>query len=176
MSERKIDIVIGKPMTLDGKPISGLQKISELSRSDRRARRAQVLERGSVGDRLHVPLPEGMGGQWVHNSQEEIFRMEAIGYQIDTEYAKQRALHSNGTDQSIVGDVIFMTCDAETREDIEDLRKIQFDKIHGKQGTRRGEEREFANEMATNQQIPAIMGSRETAVSGADIAQSINAT
>lgn len=170
MSERKADITVNGTGSA-----SNIIPISELDRAGRRARRASVLERGSVGDRLQVPLPDGMYGEWVHFSKEEIYRMEMIGFKIDNEYATKRALHSDGTDKSLIGDVVFMVCDREAKEDIDWHRRVQFEKTHGKPGDKRStaEEREFANDMATERAIPAIINSTTKSVSGAEIAQTL---
>lgn len=172
MSERKVDIVVGNP----GASASGQVPIKDLNREQRRARRAQVLERGLIGERMHVTLPEDRYGEWVHNSKEEIYRMESLGYWIDTEHATKRALHSEGDSKAIVGDVIFMVCDRETREDIEWARKQQFDRVHGNpnEATKRtAEEIEYANTMKTEPAIPAIIGGSQQTISGAELASQL---
>jgi hypothetical protein len=42
-----------------------------LPKDQQRARIVDVLERGLVGKRMHVDLPKGLYGEWVHNSKEE---------------------------------------------------------------------------------------------------------
>lgn len=118
-------------------------------RQQRKARYAQILERGVVGDRLHVDLPPDVYGEWVTNDLQEIYRKQALGFVIDTEYAKKRALHTNGTDQAIVGDVIFMTLPREDKEILDEIRQEQFDRINGKPGDRRSlkEEREYTQQV-----------------------------
>lgn len=171
MSERKADIIVGAGSA------SGQLKLEDMTREQRKARRAEVLERGLVSDRLNVPLPPGVYGEWFHKSSEEIFRAEALGFKVDTEYAPKRALHSDGDSKAVVGDVIFMTCDQETKEDIDEFKRQKFDEIHGKKGPSRTapEERQYAASLAATP-IPAIVSGSETSIGVADIANAVKTT
>jgi hypothetical protein len=168
MPERKADITVGVSSA------SGQLKFSEMTREERKARRAQVLERGMAADRLQVALPTGVYGEWFHNSPEEIYRAQSLGFVIDTEYAHKRALHSEGDTKAIVGDVIFMTCDEETKQDIDEFKKRKYDEIHGKKGAKREtpEERQYVESLAGTP-LPAISGGSESSVSAADIANAV---
>lgn len=170
MSERTADIVVGT-----GASASGKVAFTALPKHEQRARIVEVLERGIVGKRMHVDLPPGIYGEWVHNSKEEIYRMESIGYVIDDKYATSRALHSEGDNKSIVGDVVFMVCDQDTKDLIDAARKEQFDRIHGKPGTRKTEEKEFAAAVTAQTPLGVMNESRETVVSGDEIKSSLNA-
>lgn len=112
-------------------------------RAARKAKLAQVLERGIVADRLQVPLPDSVYGEWVVNDKAEIYRMQGLGFEVDTTYAKQRALHNEGDDRSIVGDVVFMTCDKETHNLIEEVRREKYVAMNGKQASADSENTEF---------------------------------
>lgn len=116
----------------------------EETRAQKKARLAQVLDRGIVGDRLKVDLPPGVHGEWIFNDQTEIMRMEALGFQIDTEYAPKRALHSKGDGASYVGDVVFMTCPMEDKILIDEIKREQYMRLNRK-GPVQKEERDFDN-------------------------------
>jgi hypothetical protein len=116
-----------------------------LSRDQKKARLAQVLDRGLTADRLHVPLPSGIHGEWVPNDQSAIYEKEALGFKIDTEYAPKRALHSKGDGKSIVGDVVYMICDKENKEIIDEIRNEQYLRLNRKQGTQK-EERDITSQ------------------------------
>lgn len=143
------------------------------SRSDRKARLASVLERGIIADRLMVELPEGVHGEWVPNVTQEILRMQALGFQIDETYATKRALHSDGTGKAIIGDTIFMTCSAETKQIIDEIAREKFEKIHGNpknRGRSQAEESEYT-EANRRLGIPVLNESRVNVADGNDIAR-----
>lgn len=154
-------------------PVKGTASTRELTHEDiakarqatkdKKARFARVLERGFLADRLTVTdLPDDRHGQWCANNEVEITRMKELGYEIDTEYAAKRSLHSDGTGRPIVGDVIFMTCSREDHELIEELRREQFVRMHGspdeKRALQQREEAEFAAsfDAETKHDIPVI--------------------
>ena len=119
------------------------------TRRQRKARLARVLERGVVGDRLQVELPPNVYGEWVPNDKSEIFRMQSLGFEIDTEYAPKRALHDQGDGRSVVGDAVFMTCDRETKDILEEIRRENFERANGNPDdptAEQLEEREFATQ------------------------------
>lgn len=160
MSEREIDIDL----------TSGTAKRIE-TRGEAKARIAQVLERGVVADHLHVELPENLHGEWVPNDKQEILRKQALGFQIDTTYAKKMAMHSDSTDKAIVGDVVFMTCSAENKSVIDEIAREKFERIHGnpKKGRSQIEEKEF-QEANRKLGMPTIADSNTATVDAKDIA------
>jgi len=101
-------------------------------RAQEKARLLRVLSRGMVQDTLNVELPADVYGEWVPKDPLEIYRMEAMGFKRDTEYASKMRLHSDGTDNNVVGDVIFMTCSKQTKEIIDEIRREQYIAAHGK--------------------------------------------
>ena len=132
MKERE-EIKVGTPAALlvdaSGKeiPVYAQPEVQpEMTREEKKARLVSVLERGIVHDRLHVPLPPDIYGEWARMDPLEIARMQTLGFQIDYEYAQRRALHSDGTGAAVVGDVVFMTCPRETYEIIKEIRHEQF--------------------------------------------------
>jgi hypothetical protein len=68
-----------------------------------------------------------------------------------------------------------MICDQDTKDLIDAARKEQFLRIHGKPGTRKTEETEFAKTVAGQTPLGVLNDSRETIVSGDDIKSSLNA-
>lgn len=93
---------------------------------ERKARFARVLDRGHIQDRLHVPLPPELHGEWVSKDPREIMEKEALGFRVDKEYAKKSTLHAAGADGSVVvGDTIFMVC---AKEDIDLVNQIKAER------------------------------------------------
>lgn len=107
-------------------------------------RAVRILERGHLADRLNVPLPPNVYGEWVANDPVEITRMQLAGFEEDHKYATSHALHNDGTGRAKLGDVIFMTTDKMNYEVIEEYRRELFDKTHGKKKNKPKEEAEFA--------------------------------
>lgn len=107
-----------------------LERIKKAEKGELRAKLAAILDRGIVEDRLKVELPEGMYGEWVRNDPLEIRRLQSLGFKIDDTYAKNRGIHSDGSDSAIVGDVIYMIVDKEVKDVIDDIRHEQIIKTH----------------------------------------------
>jgi hypothetical protein len=129
----------------------------EETRQEKKARLATILDRGMVGDRLHVELPNDKYGEWVPNDKVEIYRMQSLGFTVDKEFAKRRALHNDGTDGiSIVGDVVFMTCDRDTKDIMEEIKRENYDKVNAPKSAK--EEKEFGNNLKSTV-TPAIVQS-----------------
>lgn len=139
MAERPIDINLST--TNQGEKINEQDKVE--SRADRKARMAQVFDRGVVGDRLHVDLPEHLHGEWVPSDAVSVHRKESLGFRIDTEYAKNRKLHDKGDSASYVGDVVFMVCDRENKEILDEIRRDRYNAVHAPRGGKQKEERDF---------------------------------
>ena len=126
------------------KSASGILDAVEIeTREQKKRRRAEVYDRGIVGSRLHVELPPELHGEWVPNVPEEIHRKENLGFQIDTEYARQRRLHDKGDSASYVGDVVFMTCSREDKDILDEIRQERYDRIHNPKGGKQLEEKQF---------------------------------
>ena len=145
----------------------------EETRQQKKARRAQVFDRGVVQDRLHVPLPDDLHGEWVPNNPIDINRKENLGFQIDRVHALKRKLHDKGDGMSTVGDVVFMTCSREDKEILDEIRKDRYDKLHKPRNGKQAEERAFASN-ADPETIP-MAESRVHDVRGGDITSAIKA-
>jgi hypothetical protein len=117
-------------------------KIAEtMSRAERKALKARVLERGIVLDRTYVELPPYLHGEWVpagpkdnREGSIEVERARALGFSVDTQYAAKRSLHGGGDSVPMVGDCIFMTIPREEKELIDEVRMEQYERMHGKIG------------------------------------------
>jgi len=134
------------------------------------ARLIQVLDRGIVADRLYVPLPPGVHGEWARNEQIEIDRMKMMGFEIDTKYANNRGLHNNGTGATIVGDVIFMTTTQDNKNLINKIYQERFERINGKRGAARTQKEESDFRTATDKlDMPVIHESSQSVASTAEI-------
>lgn len=121
-------------------------------RAEKKAKILRILERGQVVDRLQVELPDGLHGEWVPDDKQEIARMQLLDFWVDDKYAAQRALHEKGDGRSVIGDTVFMVCERETKEIIDEIRRDQFEVRNGKPGAvtkSQGEEKEFATQTKT---------------------------
>lgn len=141
MSDRPIDADTTKSVA----PRIDVATDAPESREQRKARLATVYERGITGDRLHVDLPPNLYGQWVPNDVVSINRLRALGFEIDTEFAPHRALHDRGDSASHVGDTLFMTCNMETKEIIDEIRRDRYEQLNSKKGKQREEKAFVAN-------------------------------
>lgn len=113
-------------------PLTEEQINKNMSKADKRARIVRVLERGIVADRTTVEnLPPHLHGEWVERDALAIDRKRTLGFWIDKEYAPKRALHSDGTDSSIVGDTVYMVCLKEDKQLIDEVRHEQYIRMHG---------------------------------------------
>src|SRR2546430_6871008 len=124
-----------------------------MTRTERKALLARVLERGVVIDRATVELPPHLHGEWIHRDDNDIDRMRLLGFWIDGEgghetYFKgeKRALHSDGTKVPMIGDTVFMITTRENKEIIEEIRREHYERMHGRPGevtTSQREEKKF---------------------------------
>lgn len=137
MPERTIDV------NVSSNPSDKVTIEEENTYTQRKARLAEVYERGLTGDRLHVDLPPELYGEWVPRDVVSIHRKEALGFKIDTEYAPKRALHDKGDGASYVGDCVFMVCDREVRDILDELRQERYEQTHKPRDGKQKEEREF---------------------------------
>lgn len=136
---------------------AGGQITPEETRVQKKARLAEVYDRGVAGARLHVELPPDTYGEWVPNVGEEIHRKELLGFEIDSIYAPARALHNKGDGKSLVGDVVFMTCSMEQKEILDEVRRERYEKIHAPKGGKQKEEKDFIS-LAPSETKPQSTG------------------
>ena len=146
-----------------------------LARAEQKARLAKVLSRGIVNSRLAVDLPDDVHGEWFGNDASDIARAQALGFTIDDKYATKNALHSDGSGRPIVGDVIFMTCSRETKDIIDEIKREQYEEMHGVGGKgKTKEEREYTTQtQAETPEVPVIDESRTVRATKEDIAAAL---
>jgi hypothetical protein len=106
-------------------------EVTKIDRKELKAKLVAVLDRGITNDRLAVDLPGHVHGEWVVNDPMEIARVQALGFEVDNQYAPKRSLHSDGSTTAIVGDVIHMVCSKEVKEVIDEIRRERFIAEHG---------------------------------------------
>lgn len=168
MGERKIDIDTTKAGSASDTIV-----VETETRAQRKARMAQVLDRGIVSDRLNVDLSEqGLHPEWVH--KDDVVKKRALGFKIvDKELLPGRSLHDTGDSHITVGDVVLMACDLETKEIIDEIRKEKYDKIHAPKGGKQKEEREFESQV--DKTSSPIVESTVRTAKKQDITDAINA-
>lgn len=152
-----------------------VENTKKLDRAEIKRRMVSVLSRGVTLDRQQVPLPEDKYGEWVPNDKVEIYRMQSMGFEIDTKFAAQRALHEGqGTGgASIIGDTIFMVCDRVYKDVIDEIRRESYEAANRPRGGQQKEERDFANE-ASAIGLPSELKSRIEATTVEDIKNALN--
>lgn len=123
--EREINTPSGIDKTLTH------EDIDNLSDDQLDAHVASVLDRGITNSRLKVPLPDDLVGEWVPSDAQSIYEKQSLGFVMDDKYALKHALHSDGTDKSIIGDVVHMIAPKRLMNAIEKKRRSDFDLRHG---------------------------------------------
>jgi hypothetical protein len=157
MSEQRAPIVgtrIQKILTADEAAKQAeldkeVARIAELKKN----LRVNLYERSAVSSALNVPLPSHVHGEWVRNETLRIIEKQALGFEVDREFAPKQALHAGNADGSAtVGDLIFMTCPQENYQLIQQLQAEEYTRRHGKPGQvnqTQVEERGFISEQNT---------------------------
>lgn len=156
-----------------------------MSREEKKARAVRILERGIVADRTTVEnLPPHLHGEWVEQDPLAIERKRALGFWIDRDYAPKRALHSDGTDSSIVGDTVYMVCLKEDKDIIDEARHEQYIRMHGTSAQKRElglkvdstkEEKEFKTQ-ADQAGVPIIEESKMSQVRKDELVAALQGT
>jgi hypothetical protein len=95
------------------------------------ARFIDLGERGNVGLRFNVELPDDMYGEWVGDDPSSIQEAKNGGFKIDDKYAANKALHSDGSGIPKVGDAVFMTMPKRLYLAREAARANRFRRQHG---------------------------------------------
>jgi len=140
-----INLTTGQPVSLTQALDREPENIKEL-RAQKKARLIRVLDRGVIIDRLHVDLPAHLHGEWFPKDTLAVHEANVLGFHVDTEYATKMPMFDNKDPDggAVVGDVIFMVCEKETKELIDEIRTENFERVHGKHGRGQREERDFA--------------------------------
>jgi hypothetical protein len=147
--------------------------MSPEERAQKKARLAVLLDRGFIQDRLKVPLPDDLHGEWVRNDPIDIQRLRTLGFEVDTQYATSRSLHNDGTGSAVIGDVIFMTTSRENKELIDEIRHEQFLRSNSPRKAR--EEKQFEDKTAkdTGGQIPTFTDSTQRTMRKEELAAAL---
>lgn len=156
------------------KVIVGSQSLTESANNtsqEKKARIASILERGFVGDRLEVPLPGNLYGEWVSKDPMNVSRMQALGFQLDTEFAVNRALHNTGVGQVDVGDVVFMTTTRENKELIDEVQRDLFERNNNPKRKNQKEETEAS--LLDKQGLPSVVSSKSDSVGAEEIIETL---
>lgn len=152
-----------------------LDRIKKAEKGELRAKLADILSRGIVQDRLTVDLPDDLHGEWVRNDPLEIRRLESLGFKVDDTYATSRAIHSDGTNSAIVGDVIHMICPKQVKEIIDEINHEAIINQHSKKKVKNKslntEDVEFLSNVAREKSdnVIAYSHSDESAVTHQDL-------
>lgn len=134
--------------------------ISEAQRKEFRAKAAKVVTRGFVVDRLNVETPEDVHGEWIRDEPVALAGARALGFELDTKYAVNSALHTDATGKAKVGDVVFMTMPKWQKEEIDKLKQEHYNRQHGVKGNKPVEETEYASKL--DKSMPVINESKTT--------------
>lgn len=158
MSEQR-EVLTGKAVP---DPSEEQQKLNEEVRrrlEKKQHLRAVILERGVTSSSMAVNLPSNLHGEWIRNEPKRIRDAIELGFHVDREYAPKQLtvdgkfMHdANGDGSAVIGDAIFMVCDKETRDIVEELQKEEYIRRHGKPGEINqilAEEKGFLNEQNT---------------------------
>jgi hypothetical protein len=105
-------------------------------RKEKKARIAQVLSRGVLGEKLKSIIreatPDGYAGKFVRNDAQDIIRAQNLGfgfkYRADVD-AVRLGLHATPDGKIRVGDILLMTI---TKEDQEILREVRTERMKAK--------------------------------------------
>lgn len=121
----------------------------EAATLERRARLAQLLDRGVTAHKLDVEyLPHELFGTWVRDLPDDITRYRALGFEIETEHVKGEG-HGQGDNREVVGDLVLMTT---SRQNYEDIRSVQDDRKERRQAPRH----QYMQQAKANPDVPVI--------------------
>lgn len=160
------------------KPEPKLAAPSKMSPEERAKLKSLIitqLDRGVLHDRLHVDLPDGLHGEWIRRDGFERDKMIGLGFRDGGEYVKSRSLHHDGVTPG-VADVIFMVCDRERKELIDEVKVEMTQRNYGSaRGKNQKEEKEFASgvQQATGGIVPTTIESVSREASKNEIAEAL---
>jgi hypothetical protein len=140
-----------------------------------KGRVVEIYSRSITEDRLKVPLPPELHGEWVLNNELEINRKKALGFVIDTKYAMGHALHHDGATPTI-GDVIHMITRQENMDILKQVAKDRYFEAHATR--KQKEEKDFVENNKNTPIVPVtdVKGqplSKVEGVTGREIIESL---
>lgn len=117
-----------------------------------------LSDRGVVNQRLNIPIPDDMYGEWVYNDPIEINRFQLMGFREGAEFAEKSALHG----RSRISDVVFMIAPKFVKEAIDEVTRERFAKTHGSPNKR--SETKEARDLAEHSELPVVNSSSEESI------------
>ena len=92
-----------------------------MTKAQRKAKLAQVLDRGMVSDRLVVKDADPRKHyEWCRDTEIDIDRWRSLGFEVEAE--RGEGLHGKGDDRRVVGDAVLMSCSKQNFEILEELK------------------------------------------------------
>lgn len=169
MGDRTIDANLAKNSSASGKITE-----ADKARNDKKARIAEVLDRGVVGDRLRVEVKDGMHYEWPH--KDDITRMASLGFRVATKddvITENASMHDTADGKIRIGDTVLMVCDKETKELLDEVKAERKSVAHAPKGGKQKEEREF--ESAVDVTTVGKAASRVNTAKATDITSALDA-
>jgi hypothetical protein len=106
------------------KELSPEEAKAKAERAANKAKLAQVLDRGMVNTRLAVKDPDpNKHYEWCRNTETDIDRWKALGYQLEQDGSKADKLHGQGDSRIVVGDAVLVSTSKENFEILEELKE-----------------------------------------------------
>jgi hypothetical protein len=138
-------------------------------RAAKKAKLAQVLERGIVISRLETPVEElkkdGMVGCWVRENDDDINRYQALGFELETGMGAGK---DTGDNRQRVGDSVLMSTSQENWDIIQEINTERRKKRSVKKA-----KAEYVRQARANPDIP-IIGDVDEGVLSSDFDVSID--
>ena len=92
-------------------------------RAERKAKLAQVLDRGMVSARIAVKNPDpNKHYEWPRNTETDIDRWKSLGFELEQDKKVAVKLHGQGDSRIVVGDAVLMSTSRENFEILEELK------------------------------------------------------
>ncbi len=92
-------------------------------RAERKAKLAQVLDRGMVSARIAVKDPDpNKHYEWPRNTDVDIDRWKSLGFELEQDKKVSKGLHGQGDSRIVVGDAVLMSTSRENFEILEELK------------------------------------------------------
>ena len=96
-------------------------------RASKKAKLAQVLDRGMVSARIAVKNPDpSKHYEWPRNTDVDIDRWKSLGFELEqdkkTSIEEKAGLHGQGDSRIVVGDAVLMSTSKENYEILEELK------------------------------------------------------
>ena len=92
-------------------------------RASKKAKLAQVLDRGMVSARIAVKNPDpSKHYEWPRNTDVDIDRWKSLGFELEQDKKVSKGLHGQGDSRIVVGDAVLMSTSKENYEILEELK------------------------------------------------------